>query len=149
MRVTNTTSSIISFAGNLEDKSSEFYSYLSQQYPTKKEVFLDFIKENKKNKKQIIRTYQETISDALEASFVFNDLNTKDYYIDTKTENYTSLSEALEMAIKMEKITQKFYYNIAKLSKSLLATIPRIFKKVAERKSKRKLKLELLINGLL
>ena len=88
MEVTNTTASIISFAENLEDKSSEFYEHLSQLYPEKREVFLDFIKENNKNKKQIVRTYQETISDALEASFVFNDINTKDYYIDIKQEKY-------------------------------------------------------------
>jgi hypothetical protein len=140
-----TTASVVSLAEKLEDKSSEFYKYLSNQYSQKKELFLDFIKENERNKKQVVRTYQETISDALEASYAFKGIDLKTYNFDIGIKDGGSITEALEKAVKIEKTMSRFYFDIAQLSKSLLATIPRIFKQVAKRKEKRCVHLELLV----
>ena len=146
MESSNTTASIISLIEKLEDKSSEYFRCLAELYPEKSEVFLDFIKENKKNKKQIIRTYQETISDALEACFI--QVNLSDCQNELTTKEDMQYPVTLEMAIKLEEKIQKFYLHIIEQSESLLATITNAFRNVAKRRSKRKIKLELLLDTL-
>ena len=143
-----TASAIISFAEKLEDDSSRFYEKLAQKYPEGKEQFLSFTNESKKNKVLVIRTYQETITDALEACFSFKGLNLSDYTVETTLTEDTSYSDALKMAITLEEKASKFYLDVAERSKSLLATIPRAFRKVAERRSNRKLKLKSLLESL-
>lgn len=144
-----TASAIISFAEKLEDESSKFYNKLAERYTEGKETFLSFVKESTKNKVLVIRTYQETISDALEACFSFKGLNLSDYLTETKLTEGVSYSDALKMAIQLEEKASKFYSDAAERSKSLLATIPRAFRKVAERRNNRKLKLKSLLKSLI
>ena len=144
-----TASAIISFAEKLEDESSKFYDKLAERYMEGKETFLSFVKESTKNKVLVIRTYQETISDALEACFSFKGLNLSDYLTETKLTEGVSYSDALKMAIQLEEKASKFYSDAAERSKSLLATIPRAFRKVAERRNNRKLKLKSLLKSLI
>jgi rubrerythrin len=144
-----TASSIISFTEKLEDYSSKFYEQLAEIYTENKEIFLAFSKESRKNKVLVIRTYQETITDALEACFAFKGLNLNDYTVETTLTEDTSYSDALKMAVKLEQNASKFYLDTAERSKSLLATIPRAFRKVAEIRSNRKLKLKSLLESLL
>ena len=59
----NTTSAVISFAKELEDNSVKYYENLIQKYPQNKEIFLSFIKENKKNVVSVQRVYYEGITD--------------------------------------------------------------------------------------
>lgn len=59
-----------------------------------------------------------------------------------------SYSDALKMAIELEEKASKFYLDVAEQSKSLLATIPRAFRKVAERRNNCKLKLKSLLDKL-
>jgi len=141
-----TASVIISFAEELEDSSSTFYAALAEQFAESKEIFLNFAKECGKNKTSVVRTYQETISDALEAGFSFEGLNLKDYKTETTLAEDTSFSEALDIAIKLEENACKFYLDVAERSESLLATIPRAFSRVAKSRSNRKLKLETLLD---
>jgi rubrerythrin len=143
-----TASSVISFTEKLEDDSSKFYEQLAELYTENKEIFLAFSKESRKNKVFVTRTYQETITDALEACFAFKGLNLNDYTVKTTLTEDTSYSDALEMAIEFEEKASKFYLDAAERSKSLLATIPRAFRKVAERRSNRKLKLKSLLESL-
>jgi len=138
-----TASAIISFAEKLEDGSSKFYEKLAEKYPESKEIFLAFAKESKKNRVLVIRTYQETITDALEACFI-KGLNLKDYLVETTLKEGMSYFDALKMAIELEEKASKFYSDVAERSKSLLATIPSAFKKVAKRRNNRKLKLKSL-----
>jgi len=144
-----TASSVISFAENFEDDSSKFYAQFTEVYTENKEIFLAFSKESRKNKVLVIRTYRETITDALEACFAFKGLNLNDYTVKTNLTEDTSYSDALKMAIELEEKASKFYLDAAERSKSLLATIPRAFRKVAERRSNRKLKLKMLLESLL
>ena len=141
-----TCSAIISFAEKLEGNSSKFYEELAEKYTEGKETFLVFIKESRKNKVLVTRTYQETISDALEACFI--QINLSDYPAETTLKEGMSYLDALKIAIELEEKANKFYSDAAEQSKSLLATIPRAFKKVAERRNNRKLKLETMRNAL-
>lgn len=141
-----TASAVISFSEKLESDSSKFYEKLAEIYERDKETFLAFAKEGKKNTVLITRTYQETISDALEAGFSFKGLNLKNYLTETTLTKRMNYSSALETAIELEEKASKFYLDLVKCSNSLLATIPKAFKKVAERRSNRKLKLKILLD---
>ncbi len=141
-----TASAIITFAEKLEDDSSKFYRSLAEEYPEGKETFLAFAKESEKNKVQVTRTYQETITDALEACFSFEDLKLNDYTTEIDLKEIKSCSDALAKAIELEDKATKFYSDAAELCKSLLATIPVALRKVAERRNNRKRVLKALLN---
>jgi len=141
-----TASAIIGFAGRLEDNSSKFYEMLAEKFPDEREIFLVFAKESEKNKMLVTRTYQETITDAIEACFSFKGLNLCHYLVETKLTKDTSYPEALKMAIELEKKASGFYSDVAEKSKPLLATIPKAFEKVATMRNKRNLKLKSLLD---
>lgn len=143
-----TASAIISFAQRLENNSTKFYKELAEMYVQNRETFSAFAEESRKNRVLVTRTYQETISDAIEACFSFGGLNVNDYTVELTLTNYTRYPNALKKAIELEEKAVKFYSDIAERSKSLLATIPRAFRKVAERRDDRKLKLESLLDKL-
>ncbi len=142
-----TCSAIISFAEKLESNSSKFYEELAEKSAENKEVFLAFAKESRKNKVLVTRTYQETITDALEACFIQIDLS--NYLAETTLKEDMSYLDALKMAIELEEKASKFYFDAAEQSKSLLATIPRAFRKVAENRKNRKPKLKSLVESLM
>ena len=146
MSLQTTCSAIISFAEKLEGNSSKFYEELAEKYTEDKEIFLAFAKEGRKNRVLVTRTYQETITDALEACFI--QINLSDYLTETTSKEGMSYLDALEMAIELEEKASKFYLDVAEQSKSLLATIPRAFRKVAERRNNRKLKLKSILDSL-
>jgi len=148
MEEPTTASAIISFAEKLEGNSSNFYEELAEMYVQDRETFLAFADESKKNKVLVTRTYQETITDAIEACFSFKGVNLSDYLTQTTLTKGMSYSDALKTAIELEEKAVKFYSDVAERSKSLLATIPRAFRKVAERRNDRKLKLKSLLDKL-
>jgi hypothetical protein len=163
-----TASAIISFTEELEDSSATFYEALAERWPEDKQPptpsplskgarglygkgdkdkFMNFAKESEKNKTSVVRTYRETITDALEAGFSFEGLNLSDYEAKTTLTENVSYSEALGMAIELEEKACKFYSDVAERSQSLLATIPRAFSRVARRRSERKLKLQSMLDA--
>jgi len=142
-----TASAIISFTEKLEDSSSAFYEGLAERWAESKEKFLTFAKESRKNKTLVVRTYRETISDALEAGFSFEGLDLRDYAVETTLAEDVSYSEALRIAIELEEKACKFYLDVAECSQSLLATIPRAFNRAAKIRSKRKLELQSLLDN--
>ncbi|UCE43971.1 MAG: hypothetical protein JSV57_00260 [Candidatus Bathyarchaeota archaeon] len=139
-----TCSAIISFAQRLEEASSKFYEETAGKYAEGREAFLAFAKECMKSKVLVTRTYQETISDALEACFIQMDLS--DYPAEIALNEGQSYHGALETAMKLEENARRFYSDAAEQSKSLLATIPRAFKKAAERRNSRKLRLKTMLD---
>lgn len=145
MEKLTTCSAIISFAEKLEDNSIKFYEELAEKYTEDKEIFLSFAKESRKNKVLVSRTYQETITDAIEACFSFRGLNLSDYLAEATLTEDMSYIDALKMAIELEKKASKFYLDVVEQTKSLLATIPRAFRKVAEIRNNRELKLKSLL----
>ena len=141
-----TCSAIVSFVEKLEGKSSKFYEELAEKYTEGKETFLAFAKESRKNKVLVTRTYQETITDALEACFI--QINLNDYLTEPTSKEGMKYLDVLKIAMELEEKAGKFYLDAAERSESLLATIPRAFRKVAERRNNRKLKLKSLLDKL-
>ena len=140
----NTASEVISFTKKLEEDSAEFYKELSQRYVKDEDIFLSFVKENKKNIIQVERAYYGVISDALEGCFSFN-IDPAKYSLKTELGEKASYSEALERAIDIEKIIIKFYSDAAEQSKSYMADVPRAFKMVAKKRGNRQLTLKSLL----
>ncbi len=140
-----TCSAIITFADKLEDRSSKFYENLAAKAAEEKEIFVAFAKESMKNKVLVTRTYQETITDALEACFI--QINLSNYSAEATLTEDMNYIDGLKTAIKLEEEASRFYQDAAERSQSLLATIPRAFKKVAERRGSRKAKLESLLES--
>ena len=132
----HTTSEVISFTRALENESAKFYEDLSQKYAKDEDIFLSFVKENRKNVVQIERAYYGVISDAIEGCFAF-DVEADEYTLDTTLAEQTSYSDALDKAIEIEEKVIKFYSDAAEQSKSLMADVPRAFTIIAKKKKNR------------
>jgi len=143
---TLTASAIMSFAEKLEDDSSAFYEKMARRFDEGKEVFLGFAKDSNKNKTHLVRTYQETISDALEATFSFEGVELDDYDFESALAQDSSFKEAIKMALDIEESVSKLYSQIAAQAQSLLATIPGAFSRVAKKRSARKELLQTMLN---
>ncbi len=130
-----TTSAIMSLVEKLEEDSAAFYEKLASRFEEGRGVFLEFAEESRKNKIHLVRTYQETISDALEATFSFQGLDLSG--LEVAMPEDISLQEALEMARSLEQKASSLYARIAEQSQSLLATIPRAFLRVARKREAR------------
>jgi hypothetical protein len=145
-----TASAIISFAEELEDRSTAFYQQLAGRFIEQKATFLGFAQEGGKNKTLVVRTYRETISDALEACFSFEGVDLEAYATKTTgglddVSGYADYAAALAAAIELEEHAIGFYQDVAKRSQSLMATIPMAFRRVAKTRGKRKLQLQALL----
>jgi len=135
----NTSSAIVAFASNLENKSAAFYENLAQMDTANNAVFLSFAQENRKNAAQIERAYYGVITDAIEGSFTF-DMNVEEYEFDDPP-MITDINEGLKKALEIEEKITGFYLAAAEQSKALLADIPRVFNLVARKRKARKSKL--------
>jgi len=129
-----TASAIMTFTEKLEDYSATLYQEFGERYPESRDLFFSFAEESKKNKTLIVRTYQETITDALEACFCFRGMNLAKYSLNASPSKHAKYVDALKSALQLEEKATEFYCEVARLSENLLATIPRVFKKTAERR---------------
>ena len=137
-----TASAIISFSEQLEDSSERFYQELGQRFPAHRELFDGFARDCAKNRVQVTRTYQETITDALEGCFAFEGFKFDNYRVDLTLSEGIALFEGTKIAIALEEKAVAFYLDAAERSESLLATIPGAFRRVARRRSTHKDALE-------
>ena len=142
-----TASAIISFAEDLESRSSAFYEKLGERFAQHRDTFMRFARECEKSKALVTRTYRETISDALEAGFAFEGLEPRDYVVDLGLSERASLSGALAISLDLEATAIDFYLQAAERSQSLLATLPRAFARAARRRRRRRDQLESLRRG--
>ena len=140
-----TTAAIISFTEKLEDDSTAFYEEMARRWPGNASLFQSFANDGRKNKTQVVRTYQETISDALEASYAFEGLNLADFPTEATLSPDATYGDALSTAVKLENGAVALYLDIAARSESLLATIPRAFRRVAKKRDKRKEELQAML----
>jgi len=140
----HTCSQIIGFTRELENTSAKFYEALSQKYAKEEDVFLSFVKENKKYLAEVERTYYEVITDAIEGCFAF-DINPDEYAFQTELPEKASYAEALGRAIEMEEKIKKFCSDAAEQSKSLMADVPRALAMIARKRESRLAKLRLLL----
>jgi rubrerythrin len=132
-----TASAIMSFSEKLEEQSMAFYEQLARRFDEQRDTFLRFAKECKKNKIHLVRTYQETISDALEATFSFETLEFPEIKFDSLMDEEASFTGVVSGAAAIERQASEFYTEVADQSQSLLATIPRAFKRVAKARRSR------------
>ena len=139
-----TASAIISFSTDLEARSAGFYRELAGRYPQHEYTFAGWAEECEKSSTQVIRTYQETITDALEAGFSFSGLSLAAYEVDLDLPAGIGLAQALGKAVALEEQAIAFYQDVAERSDSLLATIPRAFRRAARTRWGRLEKLEAL-----
>lgn len=143
-----TASTIIRLAEKLEESTIAFYERVAKEFGKDQETYQCFIEESRESKKLVRRTYQETISDALEACFSFEGINFDEYSFDTKFPAGANYVNVLRTGSRLEDVATRFYANISEKSDSLLATITRAFRKAYDVHKKRKLKLENLISEL-
>ena len=141
----NTASAAISFARKLEEDSAKLYEDLSQRYPKSKDVFLTFVKDNKKNVVQFERAYYGVITDAIEGCFAFN-MNPDEYVLKTELAEEANLSTDLDKAIEIEEQMIRFYSDAAEQSKSLMADVPRAFTQIARKRQNRESQLRSLLS---
>ena len=127
-----TASAIMSFSEKLEEQSIDLYAKLAQRFVEQQEVFLRFSKECKKNKTHLVRTYQETISDALEATFSFEALEFPKIDFESLISAEVSFTDVVKGAAAIESQASEFYTEVAEQAQSLLATIPRAFTRIAK-----------------
>jgi len=143
---TLTASAVMSFVERLEEDSARFYERLAEKFAEGRETFLAFAQASRKNKTHLVRTYQETITDALEATFSFEGLALSDYGFEAALAEGLSLKAALEKALEIEGKASSLYTQIAEQAQSLLATIPRAFSRVAKDRAARKETLQTMLD---
>ena len=134
----------MSFAERLEDRSALLYERLSEQFPAHADLFKSFARENTMNKVLLTRTYQETVTDALETGFSFEGLNLNDAIPGDAWTDSQELSEAVNNALMLERASVAFYADIADRARTLLSTIYTAFNKVERARRNRLAKLESL-----
>jgi hypothetical protein len=139
-----TASAIISFSTNLEARSAGFYRELGKRFPQHERTFAGWAAECEKSSMQVTRTYQETITDALEAGFSFSGLRLAAYEVDLDMPPGIDLDQAVEKVVALEEQAIAFYQDVAERSASLLATIPRAFRRAVRTRRRRLEKLEAL-----
>lgn len=140
-----TASAVISLVERLEDNTADFYSDLASRFDEHEDRFRAYAKESAKIKTSIVRTYRETITDAIEACFSFEGMVLGDYAVDTDLAEGASLEDALRVALSLEATTISYYTEVEERSQALLATIPRAFNRGAKKRTKRKAELESLL----
>lgn len=126
-----TTSAVVSFSQDLERRLAAFYEALEPRFVEHSTSLRDFALSCIKTGLQIVRTYQETVSDALETGFSFSGISLEAYRIDSTLPDELTWHQALEMARALETTAAAFYGDVAERSAPLLASIPRAFKRAA------------------
>lgn len=136
-----TTSEIVRYSAELEARSEAFYRTLADCYPEQGDAFAGYARACAKTSAQIRRTYQETVSDALETGYALPGLDVSQYEVDVALTEGTDLGEALAQARALEEKAVALYEDVAERSVSLLATISRAFKRAARTRRRRRDKL--------
>lgn len=144
----NTMAAVMNFISGIESTSSAFYLTCLERYPQLKGKFLSLATENQKFERTIQQKYFGVITDAIEASFSFELLDTDDYDLEVALPENATLPEVLRRALEIEHTIIDFYLKAAEVSTGLMADIPRAFRKVAETRKERCLALESLGRGL-
>jgi hypothetical protein len=142
-----TASAVISLVERLEDSAEAFYQDLAARFEEHSALFQGYAKESAKIKTSIVRTYRETITDAIEACFSFEGMVLGQYAINTDLPEGASLADGLKSALEIETTTVSYYAEVEERSKALLATIPRAFNRATKKRTKRKAELEALLGA--
>ena len=132
-----TAAVIISLSERLESDSARFYQDLAERFPEQRRTFEGYVKEASSNSTTIVRTYQETVTDALETNYSFEGMTLPSYESLVALSPDATLAQAAAQAVQLEELAVAFYQDVAERSKALLATIPGAFKRAARKRSAR------------
>ncbi|MBN1222412.1 MAG: hypothetical protein JXB23_04145 [Candidatus Aminicenantes bacterium] len=133
----NTMAAVMSFIANMEDESSAFYRRWAGTFPELESSFSDWAMENKIFMKRIKRTYFGVITDAIESTFSFSRLETSEFVFDTRLPEGAGLQSVMDKAAEIEEKIRDFYRHASHLSDGLLADIPQLFKRIAQKRDER------------
>ena len=140
----NTMAAVMNFISRIESTSSALYLTCAERYPQLKGKFVPLATENQKFEKMVQQKYFGVITDAIEASFSFELLDTDDYNLDAVLPENATLLEVLRRALEIERTIIAFYLKTAEVSTGLMADMPRAFRKIAATRKERCLALEAL-----
>jgi rubrerythrin len=132
-----TAAVIIRFSTDLEARSAAFYRTLAERFAAQSTTFAGFADDCDKSSTTVTRTYQETVTDALETGYSFEGIVLSNYALDTDLPAGIDLAQATALAVALEQAAIAFYQDVAEASESLLATIPRAFRRVARTRRRR------------
>lgn len=141
---TITAAVVVGYCEHLEDGSAALYEQMAQRFPEQGDLFRGFAKDCAKSKLTVVRTYQETVTDAIETGYSFAGYTMPPPLFGLSLQPGQSLQEAAGLCVALEDQASAFYTTVADLSASLLATIPGAFRRVARTRAQRKSKLEAL-----
>jgi hypothetical protein len=128
---------VMTFVSKIENDSSSLYQDCAEKLPGLRDHFLSWVKENESFEKRVKRTYFGVITDTLESNFAFEGLDTDDYPLQLTLPGDADVPQIKNRAIETEKTIMSFYLEAAQLSESLMADIPRLFKKIAKKRQER------------
>ncbi|MGI6368879.1 MAG: hypothetical protein ACOX2L_11095 [Anaerolineae bacterium] len=138
-----TASAVMRFLAELEQASAEWYRALAAAFPEKSALLQRCASLCARNGVQVQRTYQETITDALETNFAFEGLDLRPYG-ELPGAVPGTLGEAQRAAVALEERAAACYEDVAGRSARLLATIPRVLQRAAEARRRNASSLALL-----
>ncbi len=127
-----TASAVMRFLDEMEERSVAFYRALAGRFAAQSSAFSRCAAACAKNRVQVARTYQETISDALESGYAFEGLDLAPYAEAPDAAALTELGAAVQAALALEERAARCYEAVADCAESLLATIPRALRRAAE-----------------
>jgi len=143
----NTMAAVMNFVSRMESASSALYLTCAERFPPLKGKFLSLATENQKFEKMVQQKYFGVITDAIEATFAFELLDTDDYHLEVSLPENASLPEVLRRALEIEHTIIDFYLKAAEVAAGLMADMPRAFRKIAATRKERCLGLEALRRG--
>jgi rubrerythrin len=130
-----TAASVITYVSKIELDSAKLYEQWGKLHEKLRDFFEAFAKGNRKHEQRVKRAYYSVVSDALETGFCFKDL-TADIVMPEFSKG-ASVSEVLNLAVRLEKEIQNFYVKAANSSRALLPDVPRQMDKVSQERNKR------------
>ena len=136
----NTMAAVMSFVSKLENDSASFYQDWGAKFTEVEDLLSAWSKENKTFEKRVKQTYFGVITDAIESTFSFAKLDTSDYELDTALQEGASLQDVKKKAEEIETKLTGFYSDAAQQSEGLMADLPRLFKKIAKKRIRKKKK---------
>jgi hypothetical protein len=144
----NTMAAVMNFISRIESASSALYLTCAERYPLLEGTFLSLATENQKFEKMVQQKYFGVITDAIEAGFSFELLDTDDYNLELVLPEHATPLEGLSRALELEHTIIDFYLKAAEVSTGLMADLPRAFRKIAGTRKERCLTLEAMVKGL-
>ena len=124
-----TFGSLIRFALELEKVATSLYEGSSKTYPNV--AALPLLADVHRKRSQLLEhTRQQKLNEMILEPIY--DLNGNNYAVDVNGNSASALKELIKMAEIIEDKSARFYYDSARLAKSLLAESSRIFQKLAK-----------------